>query len=172
MPALPTTLLATGLGAAALVVTAPVATSAGAAAEPVAAVEQLTADGDPASTDHARTSARGWWAGLTDTQRTCLLDRDISRPIGRLDDAQRTALRSEVEAAAQACDVTLPLARARAVWDGLTTEQQTCIKDAGVTRPWGPLTKEQRMAVRTEVRAAAEKCGVDVRGSGQEPGRE
>lgn len=169
MPALRTTLLVAGLGAAALTTTALVATSATAAPAPVAAVEQLaasdgTADsttaGDTASEGTARTKARGWWSGLTDAQRTCLQDQDITRPVGRLDDAERTALRATVEAAAKTCDVTLPFPRARAFWDGLTTEQQDCIKDAGVNRPWGPLTKEQRQAVRADLKAAADKCGV------------
>ena len=46
--------------------------------------------------------------------------------------------------------------------DGLTDTQRTCLEDAAVTRPWGPLTKEQRQQVRADLRAAAEKCGVTV----------
>ena len=171
MPALRTTVLAAGLGIATLGAGALVATSAMAAPAPVAAVEQLaaagatgdsTAAGETASDGPARTRARGWWSGLTDAQRTCLQGQDITRPVGRLDDAERTALRATVEAAAKTCDVTLPFARARAFWDGLTTEQQDCIKDAGVNRPWGPLTKEQRQAVRSDLTAAAERCGVTL----------
>lgn len=171
MPALRTTVFAAGLGIATLGAGALVATNATAAPAPLAAVEQLAAAGvaadsapaaDTASDATPRTKARGWWSGLTDEQRTCLQDQDISRPVGRLDDAERTALRAKVEAAAKTCDVTLPFPKARAFWDGLTTEQQDCIKDAGVNRPWGPLTKEQRKAVRTDVREAAEKCGVDL----------
>jgi hypothetical protein len=169
MPALRTTLLVAGLGAATLGAGALVATSATAAPTPVVAVEQLAADGsatadagDPASERPVRATARRWWAGLTDAQRTCLQDQDITRPVGGLDDAERTALRAQVEAAATSCDVTLPFPKARAFWDGLTTEQQDCVKDAGVNRPWGPLTQEQRRAVRADLRAAAERCGVTL----------
>ena len=31
-----------------------------------------------------------------------------------------------------------------------------------MTRPWGPLTKEQRQQVRSELRTAAQKCDVTV----------
>lgn len=185
MSALRTTLVAGCLGAAGLTTTALVATSATAAPAPVAAVEQLaaansgiaadtasagTASAGTASADAARAKARGWWAGLTDDQRTCLQDQDITRPVGRLADAERTALRAKVEAAAKTCGVTLPFAGARAFWDGLSTEQRDCIKDAGVNRPWGPLTKEQRQAVRADLRAAAERCGVALpaRSAGRE----
>ena len=180
MPALRTTLVAVGIGAATLTTGALVATSATAAPAPLAAVEQLaTADtttatdmttaADPtdatgtASADGpARTKARGWWKGLSDTQRACLQDQKITRPVGHLDDAQRAALRVKVEAAAKTCDVTLPFAKGRAFWDGLTDEQRTCIKDAGVNRPWGPLTKEQRQAVRADLKAAAEACDITL----------
>lgn len=168
MPALRTTVLAAGLGIATLGAGALVATSASAAPTPVVAVQRLAADGsatagDTASDGPDRTSALGWWKGLTDTQRSCLQEQDITRPVGRLDDAERTALRTKVEAAATTCDVALPFPKARALWDGLTTEQQDCIKDAGVNRPWGPLSKEQRQAVRADLTAAAQKCGVALR---------
>lgn len=190
MPALRTNVLAATLGIATLGAGALVATSATAAPAPVTAVERLaaagatessdattddattdgTASADTASADAARAKARGWWAGLTDDQRTCLQDQDITRPVGRLADAERTALRAKVEAAAKTCGVTLPFAGARAFWDGLSTEQRDCIKDAGVNRPWGPLTKEQRQAVRADLRAAAERCGVALpaRSAGRE----
>ena len=43
---------------------------------------------------------------------------------------------------------------------GLTDEQRQCLEDAVVTRPWGPLTKEQRQQVRSELKAAAQKCDI------------
>ena len=167
MPARRTTVLAAGLGIAAMGAGGLIATSAAAAPAPVVAVQQLAADdspiaGDTASERPSRPRGRGWWAGLTDTQRTCLQDQDITRPVGGLDDAERTALRAEVEAAATTCDVTLPFPKARAFWDALTTEQRDCVKDAGVNRPWGPLSKEQRQAVRADLKAAAQKCGVTL----------
>lgn len=180
MPTLRTTLVAVGIGAATLTTGALVATSATAASAPLAAVEQLAVAGTTATADTAtaaeptdatgtasadgpaRTKARGWWKGLTDTQRSCLQDQEVTRPVGPLDDAERAALRVKVEAAAKTCDVTLPFAKARAFWDGLTDEQRTCVKDAGVNRPWGPLTKEQRQAVRADLEVAAKSCGVTL----------
>ncbi len=88
--------------------------------------------------------------------------RAISRPVGPLDDAERAALRARVEAAAQKCQVTLPFAKARAFWDGLTAQQRSCLRDAAVTRPWGLLTKEQRQSLRADLEAAAQKCGLTL----------
>jgi hypothetical protein len=109
-----------------------------------------------------RAAARGWWNKLTADQRSCLKDAAITRPVGPLDDADRAALRGKVEAAAQKCQVTLPFAKARAFWDGLTDQQRSCLQDAAVTRPWGPLTQEQRQQVRGELRAAAQTCGITL----------
>lgn len=170
MTRLRTTVIALAAGTAVIAGGAVVASSAMATPAPVAAVEQLGVDATPvttaadASTDgrSARVAARGWWKRLTDEQRSCLQDARITRPVGPLDDAERAALRAKVESAAAACDVTLPFARARAFWDGLTDEQQACLEDAAVTRPWGPLTREQRQQVRSELRAAAQKCGVTM----------
>jgi hypothetical protein len=169
MTRLRTTLLALGAAAAVIATGAVVATSATATPAPVAAVEQLGVDATPvrAAADTAtdatpRAAARGWWKKLTDEQRQCLQDARITRPVGPLDDAERAALRAKVEAAAEKCDVTLPFAKARAFWDGLTAEQRQCLQDAAVTRPWGPLTKEQRQQVRAELRAAAQQCGITL----------
>lgn len=169
MTRLRTTLLALGAGAAVVATGAVVATSATATPAPVAAVEQLGVDAAPvssaadAATDVTpRAGARGWWSRLTDEQRTCLKEAAITRPVGPLDDAERAALRAEVEAAAEKCAVTLPFAKARAFWNDLTDEQRQCLEDAAVTRPWGPLTKEQRRQVRADLRAAAQQCGVTL----------
>jgi hypothetical protein len=165
MTRLRTTLLALGAAAAVIGTGAVVATSAMATPAPVAAVEQLGVDATPVSTaaDAApRAAARGWWKKLTDEQRQCLQDTKITRPVGPLDDAQRAALRAKVEAAAEKCDVTLPFAKARAFWDGLTAEQRQCLQDAAVTRPWGPLTQEQRQQVRADLRAAAQQCAITL----------
>ena len=176
MSRLRTTLVAVGVGTALIATGAVVASNALATPAPVAAVAEFGPDPmgarlgtaadtvADATTDGAtpRAAARGWWNKLTDEQRTCLKDAAITRPVGPLDDAERAALRAKVEAAAQKCDVTLPFAKARAFWDGLTDEQRSCLKDAAVTRPWGPLTKEQRQEVRGDLRAAAQKCGVTL----------
>ena len=179
MSRLRTTLVALGVGTALVATGAVVASNALATPAPVAAVAAVGQFGpDPmgarvgtaadtigdATTDGAtpRVAARGWWNKLTDAQRTCLRDAAITRPVGPLGDAERAALRGKVEAAATKCDVTLPFAKARAFWDGLTDEQRSCLQDAAVTRPWGPLTKEQRQQVRGDLRAAAQKCGVTL----------
>ena len=178
MTRLRTSLVAVGATAAVLATGAVVASSAMATptpVSPVAAVGQVAPD--PMGTDvtttgvavrsttdaaGVRVGARGWWAKLTDEQRTCLQGQQITRPVGPLDDAARAALRGKVEAAAEKCSVTLPHSKARAFWNDLTDAQRQCLEDAAVTRPWGPLTKEQRQQVRPELRAAAEKCGVTV----------
>ncbi len=170
MTRLRTTLIAVGAGTALMATGAVVASNATATPAPVAAVAQLGVDAAPVRTaadttpDGAtvRTAARGWWKKLTDEQRTCLQAASISRPVGPLDDSERAALRSKVEAAAQKCSVTLPHPKARAFWNGITEEQRSCLEDAALTRPWGPLTKEQRQQVRGDLRAAAAKCGVEV----------
>ncbi len=160
MSALRTSLVALAVGGAA-VTTGLVATNATAA--PVAAV---TAVADDPSSDTAtapvRHGVRQWWKDLTETQRQCLRDAKITRPVGPLDDAERAALREQVSKAADACQVELPFPKARAFWNGLSDTQKQCLDDAKVTRPWGPLTKDQRRAVRSDLRAAAEKCGVEV----------
>lgn len=163
MPALRTSLVALAVGGAA-VTTGIVATSATAAPAPVAAVDAVSAG---AATDDAAPQARvhpgrAWWRKLSDTQKQCLTDAKVTRPVGPLDDAQRKALRDQVTAAAQKCGVELPFPKARAFWNDLSDTQKQCLEDAKVTRPWGPLTKEQRRAVRADLQAAAEKCGVEL----------
>lgn len=168
MPRLRTSLTVLALGGATLA-TGLVATSAGAAPAPVAAVEAAmpavpAADGastGSASATPAR-AARGWWKDLTDTQQACLKKEVGTRPLGPLSDAERQALRARLAKAADACDVELPFARARAFWDGLTPEQQTCLRDADVQRPWGPLTDVERRTVRADLAAAAKECGVTL----------
>ena len=178
MTRLRTSLIAVGATAAVLATGAVAASSALATptpVSPVAAVGQVapdpmgtdvttTGDAVRSTTDlaGARPAARKWWKKLTDEQRTCLQGQKITRPVGPLDDAARAALRGKVEAAAEKCQVTLPFAKGRAFWNDLSDEQRTCLKDAAVTRPWGPLTKEQRQQVRADLRAAAQKCGVTV----------
>ncbi len=162
MPALRTSLIALAVGGAA-VTTGIVATSATAAPAPVAAVTAVADEASTgATTTAARQGARKWWKGLSDTQRECLQAAKITRPVGPLDDAQRKALREQVSTAAEGCDVELPFPKARAFWNDLSDTQKQCLDDAKVTRPWGPLTKEQRQAVRADLKAAAEKCGVTL----------
>ncbi len=167
MPALRTSLVALAVGGA-TVAAGLVAASASAAPSPVAAVSATgattTASTAPAGdTGHpARAGIRLWWQELTDEQRQCLEDADLRRPVGRPTDAERATLREQLRDAADGCGVELPFPRARALWTGLTDEQQQCLRDAGLTRPVGPLGAEERRALRDEVRAAADQCGVTL----------
>jgi hypothetical protein len=147
MSRLRTTLVALGVGTALIATGAVVASNALATPAPVAAVAEFGPDpmgarvgtaadtiGD-ATADVAtpRAAARGWWNTLTDAQRSCLEDAAITRRSARS---------------------TMPSAPPCAPGSRL--------QDAAVTRPWGPLTKEQRQSVRADLRAAAQKCGVTL----------
>ena len=119
--------------------------------------------------DTIRQRARAFWQGLTDEQRQCLRDAELTRPLGRPTVQQRDDLIAEVHAAADSCGITLPTRpgaqareRARAYWLGLTDEQRQCLRDAELTRPLGRLTGQQRADLREEVRGAAAGCGVDL----------
>ena len=46
--------------------------------------------------------------------------------------------------------------------EALADAQRTCLKDADVTRPLGPLTAAERKAVREKVTAAATSCHVTL----------
>ncbi|MBM6399220.1 hypothetical protein [Phycicoccus sonneratiae] len=163
MPALRTSLVALAVGGAA-VTTGIVATSATAAPAPVAAVDAVSvaATADDTTPQAKIHPGRAWWKKLSDTQKQCLEDAKVSRPVGPLDDSERKALRDQVTAAAQKCGVELPFPKARAFWNDLSDTQKQCLDDAKVTRPWGPLSKEQRQSVRADLKAAAEKCGVEL----------
>lgn len=170
MSALRTSIVAIAVGGAA--VTAGVVATSSANAEPaplsaVSTVAETTGVADAAGTTTAtgaaaRPQVRHWWKNLSDTQRRCLQDQKVTRPVGPLDDAQRAALKAKVEAAAKTCGVELPFPKMRAFWDGLTDTQRQCLKSADVSRPWGPMSKEQRQQVRKDLEAAAQKCGVTL----------
>jgi hypothetical protein len=110
---------------------------------------------------------------LTDEQRTCLEGQGITKPTGPPTDEQRAAMR----AAAEACGITLPAPPPavsgatgaapqgmpgdpgrRGPGARLTDAQRQCLADAGITRPTGPPTDEQRAAMRS----AAEGCGITL----------
>src|SRR6185436_15949937 len=70
---------------------------------------------------------------LTDEQRACLQEQGVTKPERDengervpLTDEQRQALR----AAAEACNIDLPLRHHR-----LTDEQRACLQEQGVTKP-------------------------------------
>ena len=107
-----------------------------------------------------------WWAGLSSDQQQCLAKAGLTRPAFPLTDAEKAAVQAAVRDAAQGCGITLPTGeRAAALktwWEGLTDDQRTCLKDADVTRPLGPLTAAERKAVREKVTAAATSCHVTL----------
>ena len=151
-------LTATPAASSAAVATAG-ATTAGAADTTMVALTTATDSSTPAKAG----KLKGWWNGLSDTQQTCLKDAKLTRPVGPLTLEQRRQLRSEVEAAAKTCNVQLPKpGPVAAFWSGLTQEQITCIQDSGVNRPVGKLTSAERKDLMSQVRAAAQKCGVTL----------
>ena len=165
-----TSLLALTLASVA-VTTGVVATSASAGPASLAAVGAVTTAPSPTPVNAAladgmlqvrKHGIRTWWKDLSDEQRTCLEDADIRRPVGRLGDAERKALREKVAAAATTCVVVLPGARAREFRASLTDGQKQCLRDAPLTRPWGPLDTEQRQQLRADRQAAAKACGVTL----------
>ena len=162
MPALRTSLVALALGGA-VVTTGVVTTSATAAPASTGSGTAAADDGDGDDGTHpVRSGLRRWLGSLTDEQRQCLRDAGLTRPVGPLDDEQRAALREQARAAAEGCGVELPFPRARAFWAGVSEEQKQCLRDSGLTRPVGPLAAEEREALRKQVRAAAEACGVTL----------
>ena len=69
------------------------------------------ADGSTAPADGShplRAGIRQWWQDLTDEQRQCLEDAGLTRPVGPMTTVDRQALREDLEAAAEGCDITLP----------------------------------------------------------------
>ncbi|MEY3361865.1 MAG: hypothetical protein RL531_1584 [Actinomycetota bacterium] len=92
---------------------------------------------------------------LSAEQRACLKDEGITKPTGRPTKADVKALK----AAAEACDIQLGRLMRHHIGHGmadLTDEQRQCLTDAGVTKPEGRPTQEQR----AELRDAAESCGI------------
>ncbi len=78
------------------------------------------------------------------------------------DVASRLAVLQQVRSAAADCSVAFPQARgsrsASQLWQGLTADQRACLAKVDLTRPIGPLTKEQRQARRQTLRTAAASC--------------
>lgn len=110
--------------------------------------------------------AVGWFfSALTDVQRKCLADASVSRPSGRLTDAQRKELRSTIDAALAKCDAKLPARltgreRLGFGWAALTGDQQQCLAKTALTRPLGKLTAQERATVRQSKLDAVKACTV------------
>jgi hypothetical protein len=122
----------------------------------------------------ASVSRRGGHIGsaLTDAQKQCLVNHGVTLPTRgnrrNLTPAQRQALRQQLVAAAQACGITFPsrpFAGPRRGL-GLTDAQKQCLVNDGVTLPTGAnrrnLTPAQRQALRQQLVAAAQACGITL----------
>lgn len=140
------------------------ALAAGQTASPASVVSGATADGTTTSDSGSAHLGLRWALRLSSEDRACLDKAGIRRPVGPLNDAQRTAVKAEVVTAANACGIHVPdgtrATKAKEFWDELTDAQRDCLRDANVTRPLGPLSKAERTQLRADVREAAKTCGV------------
>ena len=155
-----------GLAAAAVTVTA----VAGLALVPSAAAAPTDVPAPTPTVDgHRRVPRAAWFViALTDVQRQCLADQGLQRAEGRLNEDQREALRTDVDAALASCSITVPrrlLDRERLGFGyaALTAEQQQCLADIHLSRPVGRLTPEQRALLRANLEAAVKDCGIAFR---------
>lgn len=97
---------------------------------------------------------------LTDEQRQCLRDADLTKPPADATDDERLAAREAFLAALDDCGIELP--ERRGPFADLTDEQRQCLQDAGLTRPGADATAEERKAALEAFRTAAEGCGIDL----------
>lgn len=97
-------------------------------------------------------------AGITAEQKSCLASQGVTRPQGKPTAEERQAI---IEAATN-CGITLPAGKGgfaqRAAQ--LTQEQRDCLTTNGVSKPDHRLTAEERAAFKTQLKAAAETCGI------------
>jgi len=95
---------------------------------------------------------------LSTEQKTCMASQGITRPEGKPTAEQRQAI---VEAATN-CGITLPAGKGRFAQRAaqLTQEQRDCLVSNGVTKPDHKLTAEERAAFKTQLKAAAQTCGI------------
>lgn len=95
---------------------------------------------------------------LTDEQKSCLKATGVTKPQGPPTKAQR----EQFQAAAASCNISLPPRPEGVGGPGrgprLTDEQKSCLKAAGVTKPQGRPTYEQREAFE----AAAASCNITL----------
>lgn len=134
-----------------------------AAAAPLPQSPTPTPTGSQAPSAVIRPGAAAQWLRLSGDQRQCLADLELARPTPPLSDDQRAAWRQQVAEAFASCGVTVqprPIAR---LWSSLTDAQRECIDKVGLTRPLGPLSKDERAALRTKLIEVAQDCGVAVK---------
>jgi hypothetical protein len=99
-------------------------------------------------------------SSLTADQRACLSSNGVSRPGSGASLADRQAFLTNLESAASTCNVALP-ARIERKIDWITSVNATqfdCVTSQ-VTRPT-ERTPEARQAFKTQLRAAAQSCGI------------
>jgi hypothetical protein len=150
---------------------APASTSATTAGPTATTAGPTTADtGTDTAADTPPRLGWRWFSRLTAEQKACLDKADLRRPVGPLTDAEREALQAGLRATAQSCDIPVPTgerrAKVRAFWESLSEEQRTCLKEANLTRPLGPLDPKERQQLRTDLAAAAKSCNVALPGRG------
>lgn len=97
-------------------------------------------------------------AGITAEQKSCLVNQGITRPQGKPTAEQRQAI---IEAATN-CGITLPAGKGKLAQRAaqLTQEQRDCLTSNGVAKPDHRLNAEERAAFKTQLKAAAETCGI------------
>lgn len=97
-------------------------------------------------------------AGLSAEQKSCLTSQGITRPQSKPTAEQRQAI---IEAATN-CGITVPTGKGRLGQRAaqLTQEQRDCLVSNGVTRPDRQLNADEREAFKTQLKAAAETCGI------------
>ena len=111
---------------------------------------------------------RRWYADLDAADRTCLAKHQVTTHPGPGDVTSRLAVLQQVRSAAADCDVAFPqaarLEKRLLLWQDLSADQRACLAKVDLTRPIGPLTKEQRQARRQTLRSAASACDVTLPG--------
>jgi hypothetical protein len=162
MRILTTTIAAAALGGLGLAGTALLGPTSADAATTLGVVTEVAADTTPTA---PRLGWR-WFSRLTADQKACLDRASITRPLGPLTAEERAKVKADLRTAAEGCGIAVPTgerrAKVKAWWDGLTSEQQACLKEANLTRPLGPLSKEERQKLRADVAAAAKGCNVTL----------
>ncbi len=153
---------AAGIGIAGMATASPTAAPAG--PEPVASVAQSDDSADGGFRPLRPRHVARWWFDLTDEQRSCMKEADVTRSVWPMSPQQRRQFRADIREAMSACGVEPPAPRrVGKLWRGLTDEQRACLSEHEITRPaLRRLTPDERREVLAEIRDAATSCGIDV----------
>ncbi len=101
-------------------------------------------------------------ANLTDEQKACLDEADLTRPDRDATFEERQAAREALKAALEGCGVELPDHVGNGPIANLTDEEKACLQAADLSRPGADATPEERQAAREALKAAAEACGIEL----------